>query len=129
MIKRNLTRSIGQLLQEKRLLRGIIDQGTSEQISTIGGKEYNKLDNNDDDTSDEEFTDADKVKVHIYFSADYEIVKRLFTFLRRFLLEIVFLSNNDFPQTNKKIRYFQSDIMSVTLGKSEWNSDLKNLCN
>ena len=64
MIKRNLTRSIGQLLQEKRLLRGIIDQGTSEQISTIGGKEYNKENNEEnDDTSDEEFTDADKVKV------------------------------------------------------------------
>ena len=56
-------------MREKRLLRGIIDQSMSSksgQVSTVGGVTYNQGEpGEEDETSDEEFHDADKEQVKV----------------------------------------------------------------
>ena len=64
-------------MREKRLLRGIIEQSTnSDHVSTVGGREFNvmtKEEEKDDESSDEEFLDADKESVSDFQQNKYQV--------------------------------------------------------
>ena len=53
----------GQIIKEKKLLKGVIEEKLDNKVSSIGGKEFNKKQLDEkfgSDDEDEKFVDADK---------------------------------------------------------------------
>ena len=52
----------GQIIKEKKLLKGVIEEKLDNKVSSIGGKEFNKKlsEKFGSDDEEEKFVDADK---------------------------------------------------------------------